>query len=260
MKTVTEIIAVWAKYLGVSWNPSDPLYPVYLSAVAAAVPPEIRGFSVGNTDYPNGNSGYNRDSNSFIAFGLLCLQHRTLFYQGRKPGDCGQPQKTGGLSALNIANVGANQANSLIQAITKGIGVVPVISGLATGLFDLGTEIYHLFSHPDEQIVKERAVICPVSVQLTGYLQQIEQAVHAGQISPADGLNAAQTVLEQAKQALGQIAQDPANTGRCYQAWCTMFENFYAAFLPTLAKPASGSDIALGAGVVAAASAGAFFL
>lgn len=260
MKTVAELLAIYSKYLGVSWNPNDPLYPEYLSAVAAAVPPNIHGFSVGNTDYPNGVSGIGNTSNGFIAFGLLCLQHRALFYQKRKPGDCGQPQKTGGLSVLNIANAGANQANALIQSITKGIGTVPVIGGLATGLFDLGTEIYSLISHPDQQILQERAVICPLSVQVTGYLQQIEQAVASGQLSPADGINAAQTVLEQAKQALGQISQDPANTGRCYQAWCTMFENFYVAFLPTLAKPTSGPKIALGAGVVAAAGAGAFFL
>lgn len=260
MKTVSEIIVVWAKYLGVTWNPNDPLYQVYLQAAAAAVPPKIHGFSIGNTDFPNGANGYNGDSNAFIAFGLLCLQNRKLFYQKRKPGDCGQPQKAPGLSGLAIANAGANQANALIQAITKGIGKVPLIGGLATGLFDLGDEIYNLVSHPDEQILKERATICPISVQLTQYVQEIEQAVAAGQLSAADGLNAAQTVLEQAKQALGQISQEPANTGACYQAWCTMFENFYAAYFPTLAKPTSGKNLAIGAAVVTAAGAGAFLL
>jgi hypothetical protein len=260
MKTVAEYIAIWAKYLGVTWNPNDPLYSLYLPAATAAVPPNIHGFSVGNTDYPNGSDNGN-NSNGWIAFGLLCLQNRALFYQKRVPGDCGTPKKTGGLSALAVTNAGANLANSLIQSITKGVGAVPVIGGLATGLFDLGDEIYNIIAGPDQQILKERAVLCPLSVQVTGYLQQIEQAIKAGQISPANGLSAAQTVLEQAKSALGAISQDPANTGRCYQAFCTAFENFYAAYFPTLAKPAaSGSNVALGAGVAVAAGAGAVFL
>lgn len=243
----------WAALFNLSWNPSDPEIPDYTSALAQNQPNPIHGFSIGNTD--DGYQGHSIDS--WTGLGMLMLQQRAVLYLRRKPGDCVGFQGARGLSGAQGFVSNLNPQNEIKAAINGGI--------VGASLAALQSFIA-LFSGADVQILDERNVLCPFSLQMTQVFQQFDAAVVGGKADANQSLgqlqNAVQMGIQFLAQKIGTQQSGGFNTGGCYQRWLAAHLTFRKLWY---AKAVSGAGAGLGTvgligagGLVAAKIAGVF--
>lgn len=238
----------WAQLFGLTWNPSDPEIPDYQSALASNEPNPLHGFSIGNTD--DGYQGH--DMASWLALGMVMLQQRAVLYLRRKPGDCvgfgGSVGMTKGQAAGQFASA---QAGALASG---GTNVVADINAVVSQI----KLFFSLLAGADAQILGERNLLCPLSIQFTNALRQIDALVQGKKADVNDALNQLQQVTQQAAQIVAQkIGSQQSggfNTGGCYQKWIMAHYTFRTLWYPKLAGGGTsvGTAIIAGGALVAA--------
>lgn len=251
----------WAALFNLSWNPSDPEIPDYTSALAQNQPNPIHGFSIGNTD--NGYQGHSIDS--WTGLGMLMLQQRAVLYLRRKPGDCVGFQGGGG-SGFNPLGGGVNTGVAIVNAFAQAgaSGGLNVIADVQATLATL-QEFIGLFTGPDTQILGERNVLCPFSLQMTQVFQQFDAAVVGGKADVNQSLgqlqNAVQMAIQFIAQKIGTQQGGGFNTGGAYQRWLAAHLSFRKLWYAKAVSGGAGLGTVglIGAGgLVAAKIAGIF--
>lgn len=246
----------WAALFNLSWNPSDPEIPDYASALAQNQPNPIHGFSIGNTD--SGYQGHSIDS--WTGLGMLMLQQRAVLYLRRKPGDCAGFQGSGGISKGQAAG---QYAQAQVGALASG-GTNPIAD--INAVISQIKLFFSLFAGADLQILDERNVLCPFSLQMTQVFQQFDAAVVGGKADVNQSLgqlaNAVQMAIQFLAQKIGTQQSGGFNTGGCYQRWLAAhlsFRKLWYAKAVSSAGAGIGTVGLIGAGgLVAAKIAGVF--
>jgi hypothetical protein len=239
----------WAQLFGLSWNPNDPEIPDYETALQRNMPSSIHGFSIGNTD-----SGYQGGASSWPGLGMLMLQQRALLYLRRRPGDC--VGFKGSKIPLSTGQLGARYGVAAGAALAEG-GQNPMA--------DIGavvSEIKFLFSAfagSDIEILEERNLFCPLSLQLTQVMQAMDAAVLGGQADSASAVAQFNGFIEQVTQTIAanmHLQQGGgANTSGCYVGWLNAHATFRELWYPKIAG-AHGLGAAKGPALYGAAGGG----
>ena len=131
-------------------------------------------------------------SNFTLCYAVACLKARRLIYWKSSPGDCGS------------SGIALNSSTIYEAAAAKGVGTAaavdpePISKGILAGV----ATILGGFTAAHAQAVQtEQTTLCNVTVAYNGAIQQLEQSVKVGSLTP-----------DQASTILAQIAQqlDPS--------------------------------------------------
>lgn len=241
----------WGQLFGIAWSDADPLIPMYEKAAAASAPNPIHGFSVGNTD-----RGYQGGASSWPGFCLLMLQVRQLLYCQRKPGDCAsvKPPSNYNLGS-GLFSEGGSIVNSFAQA--GATGGANVIADVQATIATIGL-LVGLFTGADQDILNERKILCPLTIQANQIFGQTDQEVSSGQKDRATALNDLANLTAQIQATLqrtiGLSKSGGANTGGCFASFAKAQYTFRVMWYPTLSTGigSAGKIAAYGAAALGA--------
>jgi hypothetical protein len=113
--------------------------------------------------------------------------------------------------AGSLALTGVNSAGLIAAGPTLGISLA--ISGIV-GIFST------IFNHHAQAVAKEQSVLCAAVPAANNYLKIIAQAVQQGQATPAQGIQALQSLLSDFRSSVSSImhGNDPTSSGECNAA------------------------------------------
>lgn len=223
----------WGQLFGIAWSDSDPLIPMYEKAQAASAPNPMHGFSIGNTD-----SGYTGGAASWPGLCLLMLQARQLLYCQRKPGDCANVKPSSNYNlGSGLGTEGVGVLNAFAQAgATGGLNVIADISAT----FDTIGLLVGILSGADQDILNERKVLCPLTIQVNQIYAQTDQQVASGQLDMATALNNLANLTAQIsatiQRTIGLSKSGGANTGGCFAAFAKAQYTFRVMWYPTISQ------------------------
>lgn len=155
-----------------------------------------------------------RSSDFTMCLAMAFLKTRRMIYWRVTPGDCGTKN-------IDVSGLTATEAN--LESLGGGIGakllavpdptmVTKAAGAILTGL----SSIFGVFTQAHIQAVQtEETTLCQVSIKYNGTMQEIENAVAAGRLSP-DNANAFMDELQQQLDpVLTSIAKKCCGQGSC---------------------------------------------
>lgn len=117
---------------------------------------------------------------------------------------CQGQQKSTGAAVLGIVGSGATLA--LSTAVKAGlITAGPVTAGISIAIAGIVGLFGTILSHHAAAVAKENRILCASGPAANNYLQVIDQAVQNGQATPADAVNALDSLLADYKTAVTPI-------------------------------------------------------
>jgi hypothetical protein len=127
-----------------------------------------------------------------------------------------------GTMAITGINVAAALSTRVGAAIGAALG--PLTLGLSTlvGLLPL------LFGHHAQKVKKEQSMLCAAVPAANNYLQIIDQAVSSGQVTPAQGIAALNSLQSDFRSQVSSIIKGDSPTASQCNAACVMYSQLKA--------------------------------
>jgi hypothetical protein len=131
--------------------------------------------------------------------------------------------QTGSGLALQGVNVGLLATGTALGPLTAGISIA--VSAIV-GLFST------LINHHAQAVRQEQSVLCSAVPAANNYLKIISQAVLSGQVTPQQGVDALDSLLNDFEGSVSSIrhGSDPTSSGECNAA-CVMQSELHAIVL-----------------------------